>query len=93
MDQLPLPLLMGLARTARDLGRRTTCVFALKRMIDRIAKGEDFEPHIPFLALDAHYQALDPQGNIEEWVFCQLLEGYEKYRAYSSYYSGSIVDP
>ena len=88
IDQLPLPLLMSLARTARDLGQRTTCVFVLKVMIDRIAKGEDFDVHIPFLALDAHYQALDPQENIEEWVFCQVLEEYEKNRAFSSYYSG-----
>lgn len=82
-----LPWLMTYARVAHDVGRRKEAIEALMaalEMLDRAKQGAAIEIDEPFLPPLGRYDQIDAGEDPGGWVRAAILEGFEKYRAWSS---------
>ncbi|MDX1432325.1 MAG: FkbM family methyltransferase [Gammaproteobacteria bacterium] len=81
--------LHSLARVAWELGRRERALAALDALVE-LAATERHVPtaELPFLAVSAHFDALDPEGDAPEWSLAAVLDQRERLCAFSSYLGG-----
>jgi len=76
------------ARIAHAFGHRSQAIEALQSaalIFNETRSVEVSEPVLPALSL---YDKVNPGDNAAEWLLSSLLEGYEKLRHWSSYFSG-----
>jgi len=81
------PVLLALARAARDFGLRNIAVAALRHLKGRFDQ-EAFDPDLPFLAPASRFDALSPGGRFAEWCKAGILESLLDCSAFSSMFEG-----
>jgi FkbM family methyltransferase len=88
-EQRPtLPRLLTAARVAYDAGDRATQATMLGRLLEQVdPAAETIEA--PFLNVLPRYDAITPTSSVGELICAQVLEGYVRATAYSTYFAGA----
>ena len=75
-------------RVALDLGYRETAVRILNHLLGPFAVSERFDVNEPFLSLFPYMASNDPGGESSRWAYYSALEARERFRSFSSYFTG-----
>jgi FkbM family methyltransferase len=81
------PRLLSLARMAADLGARESAVDILGQLVDHLRSGQQPFVGEPFLLPAGEFESIPPGERLAAWAVCAVLDGFERLRAYSSYFS------
>ncbi len=86
-----VPRLLSLARALADAGRRQQAAQVLQQLTGMLEHGglEDE----PFLAVCPAHEDSPSGPHFAEWVFCSVLEQFERLRTFSSYFGGPETIP
>jgi FkbM family methyltransferase len=79
--------LSTLARIAAELGQKSVCHEALRRIVAADRGGGPIELAEPFLAASPRFESLEP-SRIDAWFIASAIEQFERVRHYSSFYTG-----
>lgn len=82
------PRLMTLARVLTEAGKRNGAVNALNQLAGLLGGGGSIQLDEPFLAVSRHFEEVDPQGRLPDWIITSIYEQRERLRAFSSYFTG-----
>jgi FkbM family methyltransferase len=85
-----LSRLSTLARIAREMGRRTISVNALRMLADLLKRGGQITE--PFWPASLRFERIVPGANVVEWLEVAALEQLEQTTYYSSMFGSSGVD-
>jgi hypothetical protein len=88
------PRLLTYARAMADFGDKSEAAGALKYFIERAAKQADpLFTGEPFVPGDAEFEAVEPGWSLSDWMLASALDGYERFRTHSSYFSPNDTEP
>jgi FkbM family methyltransferase len=85
--------LITYARIAIDAGERSLGVKILGSLVNRYHPKFDFEINEWFLPAAERYDAIDPNGNIQDWLMSSVIEQFIIKHAFSAYFTGQAILP
>jgi predicted O-linked N-acetylglucosamine transferase (SPINDLY family) len=80
--------ILSTIRMALDLGYRETAVKILNHLLGPFTASDRFAVDEPFLPLFMHMASDDPGDEPGRWAYYSALEARERYRSFSSYFTG-----
>ena len=85
--------LASLARVARDYGARSLAARTLMQLINAISRNRSVDAGEPFLAPCERFDTVAPGEALDNWVFTALLEAFEQFSTFSTFFSGASSRP